>query len=189
MLRPLRVLLVFVTVLLAACVFTTSAPADDDDDDDGGGSGQVIDFASGAGTAIFDAAVSDFDFHVQSVGGVVSGGGSFTTTFGLGGTFVGPATCLSVSGNRAVFEIDNTGSGGDILVAVGDWGPGGMGDEYNFHPLPAGADAICDAVGFDSPLILGDIEVGDDQPAPSGGDDEEDDEDDEDDDEEDEDDD
>jgi hypothetical protein len=182
--RPPRFLLFLLLLVFAASVFAASAPADDDDDDDGGGSStSLVDFTFGSGTADFPAGQASFDFDVTSGpnGEAVVGFATLTSAFGV--PFAGPATCLRVAGNRAVFEVDNqAGTMADVVVFVGDFGPAGAGDEFNFHFIAGFADATCPNPGpEETPPIVGDIVVGDNVPVGGGGDDDdEDDEDDED---------
>jgi hypothetical protein len=179
--RPPRFLLFVLVLMLAATVFAASAPADDDDDDGGGSSTRVVDFTFGSGTAEFPPfGTSTFDFDVESGpnGEAVAGFATLVSAFGV--PFAGPATCLRVAGNRAVFEVDNqTGTMQDVVVFVGDFGPAGVGDEFNFFFIVGVADATCPAPGpTDRPPIVGDIVVGDDVPVSGGGDDDDDDDDD-----------
>jgi hypothetical protein len=183
--RPLRFLLLLL-VVLAACVFTASAPADDDDDDDGGSSTRLVDFTFGSGTADFGVGQpAKFDFDVQSGpnGEAVVGSATLTSAFGV--EFAGPATCLRVAGNRAVFEVDNQNPANplqDVVVFVGDFGLAGAMDEFNFHFIIGVADATCpDPAPTDRPQIVGDIVVGDNVARPRSDDDDDGDEDEEDD--------
>jgi hypothetical protein len=183
MLRPLRVLLVVVLVLFAAGSFAASAPADDDDDDDRG-TPQFVDFTTGNGRAQFGlSTLSTFDFHVQSGPNGESATGFATLTSAAGLPYSGSATCLTVSGSRAVFEIDNTNPATiafDVVVFVGDFGAGGVGDEFNFDHITQ-ADGVCPGpAGRENSVIQGDIVVRDNALAPSGDDDDDEDEDDDD---------
>jgi hypothetical protein len=186
--RPPRFLLFLLLLVFAASVFAASAPADDDDDDDDdGGSPTLIDSTSGRGNADFGFPVlSTFDFNVTSGPGGENVAGSATLMSVFGNTYSGPATCLRVVGNRAVFEVDNqnptAGDPRDVVVFVGDFGVGVRVDEFNFDPLSE-ADAVCPSPQErERSVITGDIVVSDDVPAPRGGDDDDDDGDDEDDD-------
>lgn len=174
--RPLRFLLFLLLLVFAASVFTASAPADDDDDDGGGSSTRLVDFTFGSGTAAFPAGTATFDFDVESGpnGEAVVGFATLTSAFGV--PFAGPATCLRVAGNRAVFEIDNqTGTLQDVVVFVGDFGAAGAMDEFNFHFIVGVADATCpDPAPTDRPEIVGDIVVGDNVPVRGDEDDEDD---------------
>jgi hypothetical protein len=173
--RPLRFLLILLVLVFAASVFIASAPADDDDDDDGS-STRIVDFTFGSGTATFPAGTATFDFDVESGpnGEAVVGFATLRSAFGV--PFAGPATCLRVAGNRAVFEVDNqTGTMADVVVFVGDFGPAGAGDEFNFHFIAGVADATCpDPAPTDRPEIVGDIVVGDNVPVRGDEDDDDD---------------
>lgn len=175
--RPLRFLLLVLLLALAASVFTASAPADDDDDDDGGSSARIVDFTFGSGTAAFPAGTATFDFDVESGpnGEAVVGFATLTSAFGV--PFAGPVTCLRVDGKRAVFEVDNqAGTMADVVVFVGDFGPAGAGDEFQFHFIGGFADAMCpDPRPEETPPIVGDIVVGDNVLVGGGGDDDDDD--------------
>jgi hypothetical protein len=153
-----------------ACFFGGGQEDDDDDDDDGGGgSGAPIgDFTFGAGTAAFPPAVTPSTFRFAAVSGPAgenaSGFADATSVFGE--RFVGPVTCLRVEGNRAAFEVDNTDPTAvrDAVFFVGDLGPAGIGDEFNFDPLGQ-ADAVCPSpTQREQSVIAGDIVVGDNQP-------------------------
>jgi hypothetical protein len=162
MLRKLLVLLGALFALLAWSLVPTAYGEDDDGDDDGGGGSTIlVDFTAGSGTATFGVgATASFDFDVQSGPTGPIGGGSFTNVSGT--VFTGPATCLRVDGNLAVFEIDNQNPNGqDLEVFVGDFGPFGMDDQINFGTGVGVADANCpDPKTIDEPLIVGDIVVG-----------------------------
>jgi hypothetical protein len=175
--RPPRFPLFVLMLVFAASVLAAPAPADDDDDDGGGGGGsssRVVDYTFGSGTAEFPPfGTSTFDFDVESGpnGEAVVGFATLTSAFGI--PFSGPATCLSVAANRAVFEVDNqnpANSTQDVVVFVGDFGSAGAGDEFNFHFIVGVADGVCPAPGpTDRPPIVGDIVVGDNVPARGGG--------------------
>jgi hypothetical protein len=190
--RPPRFLLFVLLLVFAASVFAASAPADDDDDGGGGSSTSLVDFTFGSGTADFPAGQASFDFDVTSGpnGEAVVGFATLTSAFGV--PFAGPVTCLRVAGNRAVFEVDNqAGTMADVMVFVGDFGPAGAGDEFQFHFIGGFADAVCpDPRPEETPPIVGDIVVGDNVLVGGGGngDDDDDDDDDEGDDDEDDDD-
>jgi hypothetical protein len=181
--KGFRVLLLLALSVGAMSVFVPGASGDDgDDDDEGSSSGPIGDFAIGSGTANFGVfGESQFDFEAVSGpnGENATGFAAATIASGVpitGGVLVtGPVTCLSVVGNRAAFEVDSNVPF-DVVFFVGDFGPAGMGDEYNFDPLPSGADAFCPAPGpRDQSVETGDIVVGDNQPLPGGGGDDDDD--------------
>jgi hypothetical protein len=71
-----------------------------------------------------------------------------------------------------VFEVDNqnpANASQDVVAFVGDCGPAGLNDEFNFHLLTGLADATCpDPARTDRPAIVGDIVVGDDGGRGSG---------------------
>lgn len=185
--RPPRFLLplLLLLLLLAASVFTASAMADDDDDDDGGSSSRIVDFTFGNGTADFGLPApfvrATFDFDVQSGPNGEAAAGFATLTDVRGNTYTGPATCLHVHGNRAVFEVDNTNPlTQDVVVYVGDFGAGLNVDEFNFDVILQ-ADTTCPVtLDRENSVVTGDIVVSDNAPPRRGGDDD-DDEDDEDD--------
>jgi hypothetical protein len=152
-------------VVMSGLVPTALADDDGDDDDDGGSSTRIVDFTFGSGTAQFAAGQAQFDFNVESGpnGEAVVGSARLRSAFGV--EFAGPATCLAVDGNRAVFEVDNQNplnAFEDVVVFVGDFGAAGANDEFNFHFIIGVADAICPAPApTDRPQIDGDIVVGD----------------------------
>jgi hypothetical protein len=160
-----------------------TALADDDDDDDGGrGSATLVDFTSGRGTANFGVGVpSTFDFNVTSGPTGVAGSATLTSAFGV--PFSGPATCLRVVGNLAVFEVDSQPPADprDVVVFVGDFGVLGkpQRDSFNFDFVDGIADADCPGVSErERSVVTGDIVVGDDQPARRGNEDDDEDDDD-----------
>jgi hypothetical protein len=127
--------------------------------------------------------LSTFRFAAASgpAGENATGFADATSVFGE--RFAGPVTCLRVSGNRATFEVDNEiPPGRDAVFFVADFGPGGVGDEFNFDPI-GNADANCPDPGErEQSVVAGDIVVGDNEPIGNGdGDDDGDDEDDDDD--------
>jgi hypothetical protein len=178
--RPLRFFLLLLLVLLAASLFTASAPADDDDDDDGRPSPRVVDFTFGNGTADFGLPEpfihATFDFDVQSGPNGEAAAGFATLTDVRGNTYTGPATCLHVEGNRAVFEVDNTNPlGSDVVVYVGDFGVGQNVDEFNFDLIVL-ADSACPGIADrENSVVTGDIVVGDNVPVRHGETDDDDD--------------
>jgi hypothetical protein len=190
--RHFRFLPLLLVMFFAATVFTAAAAADDDDDDDARkGSGTLVDFARGTGTAEFQGGLvpSTFDFDVTSGPAGEAAAGFATLTSAIGETFSGPATCLRVSGNLAVFEVDNqnpANAARDVVVFVGDFGALGVPerDSFNFDLIGGVADANCpDVQERERSVVAGDIEVADNaQPRRGGGDDDDDDEGDEDDD-------
>jgi hypothetical protein len=175
--------------LLMFAVMSGLAPtalADDDDEDDderGRPSSALVDFARGTGTARFEGGLvpSTFDFGVTSgpMGEGAAGFATLTSAFGV--PFSGPATCLRVVGNLAVFEIDNqnpANSSQDVVVFVGDFGVLGVPqrDAFNFDIIRDGvADADCPGVGErERSVVTGDIEVADNAAPRRQGDDDED---------------
>jgi hypothetical protein len=194
-----RVLFPWVLAVAALSLFTASASAqsrlpcqpfpgcffgggqdedDDDDNDDGNGSSSVPigDFTFGAGTAAFPPVVqvSMFRFAAASGPGGENPSGFADATSVFGERFAGPVTCLRVEGRRAAFEVDST-VGRDAVFFVGDFGPAGVGDEFNFDPIGQ-ADATCPDPGSrEQSLVSGDIVVGDNEPVGGRGDDDDDD--------------
>jgi hypothetical protein len=162
----------------------TSAGGDDDGDDDEGddgegSSGPIGDFTFGSGTAQFVFVPGQSQFQFEAVSGPngenATGFAEATSVFGV--TFAGPVTCLRVSATRAAFEVDSNDPF-DVVFFVGDNGPAGMGDEFNFHPLGV-ADGVCpdpNSSVSEQSVRTGDIVVRDNAPLPgSGGDDDDDD--------------
>jgi hypothetical protein len=171
-------------LMLAVMIgLTPTAFADDDDDDDDrdGAPTALIDFARGTGTAEFEGGLvpSTFDFDVTSgpMGERVAGSATLTSAFGV--LFFGPATCLRVVGNLAVFEVDNqnpANASQDVVVFVGDFGVAGVPgvDAFNFDVISM-ADSDCpDVRERERSVVAGDIVVGDNQSVRRGGDDDDD---------------
>jgi hypothetical protein len=163
-------------ILLAMIGGVPNAFADDDDRDDDDGrtrSPDLIDFTTGTGTAQFGALTSTFNFEVTSgpLGEGAVGFATLTSAFGV--RFSGPATCLRVDGNLAVFEVDSQDPADprDVVVFVGDFGVAGVPqpDSFNFHFINGFADADCPTPSEREPehsVVTGDIVVGDNLPPP-----------------------
>src|SRR5918992_810363 len=164
---------VVILVVVGGAAPTALADDDDRDDDDRRRSSpNLIDFTAGNGTAQFaevPTGTSTFNFEVTSgpLGEGAAGYATLTSASGI--PFSGPATCLRVVGNLAVFEVDSQPPADprDVVVFVGDFGVLGRPerDTFNFDLIGGVADTDCPDVGVrERSVVTGDIVVGDNVP-------------------------